>query len=86
MDRKGAVDRTLYRAVPGESLTGIAALGRSVALTSLRDGRWSLVEIAGGKAQVLLVDRAVKHSPRFGDSADELYFVASYGNVDNVWS
>ncbi|HYT86479.1 MAG TPA: hypothetical protein VEK81_08615, partial [Burkholderiales bacterium] len=31
-------------------------------------------------------DRAVKHSPRFGESADEIYFVADYGNVDNLWS
>jgi len=86
VNREGAVERSLYRTAPGEALTGLAARGDAAVVTSLRDGRWSLVEIAGGKAQVLLVDRAVKHSPRFGDSADELYFVASYGNVDNVWS
>src|SRR3989475_67754 len=41
---------------------------------------------AGGKAQVLVADRTVKHSPRFGESADQIYFVADYGKVDNVWS
>jgi hypothetical protein len=45
-----------------------------------------VVELAGGKASVLLADRAVKHSPRFGESADEIYFVADYGSVDNLWS
>ena len=35
---------------------------------------------------MLVSDRAVKHSPRFGDSASEIYFVADYGNVSNVWS
>jgi len=35
---------------------------------------------------VLVSDRAIKHSPRFGASPDEIYFVADYGNVDNVWS
>ena len=86
VDRKGAVERTLYRAVPGESLTGIAALGRSVALTSLRDGRWSLIEIVDGKPAVLLADRAIKHTPRFGATPDEIYFVANYDNTYNVWS
>ena len=46
----------LYRAAPGESLTGIAAKGGSVALTSLRDDRWSLIGIAGGRAEVLVAD------------------------------
>src|SRR5688572_12021432 len=39
----------LYRAAPGESLTGVAAKGAAVVVTSLRDGRWSLIEIAEGK-------------------------------------
>jgi len=65
---------------------GLAAKGETVVVTSLRNERWSLVEIAEGKSSVLVSDRAVKHSPRFGDSASEIYFVADYGNVDNVWS
>ncbi|MGH8723310.1 MAG: hypothetical protein ACREU1_00495 [Burkholderiales bacterium] len=77
--------RVLYRAAPGESLTGVAAKGTSVVVTSLRDGRWSLIGITDGGAQVLLSDQAVKHSPRFGDR-DELFFVADYGKVFNVWS
>jgi hypothetical protein len=75
----------LYRASPGESLTGLAAKGASVVVTSLRDGRWSLIEITAGKAQVLLSDQAIKHSPRYGDR-DEVFFVADYGKVFNVWS
>src|SRR2546425_803864 len=76
VSREGALERSLYRAAPGEALSGLAARGETAVVTSLRDGRWSLVEIAGGKASVLISDRAVKHSPRFGDSTDEIYFVA----------
>ncbi|MGC2517761.1 MAG: hypothetical protein WA373_01450 [Burkholderiales bacterium] len=86
LDKQGAVESTLYRTAPGEMLTGLAARDRTVVLTGLRDGRWSLVEIADGKTSVLLADEAVKHSPRFGDSPDEIYFVADYGKVYNVWS
>jgi len=86
LNSRGELERSLYRAAPGESLTGLAAKGGTVVATSLRNERWSLVQIAEGKTSVLLSDRAVKHSPRFGDSADEIYFVADYGNVDNVWS
>ncbi|HEX9570714.1 MAG TPA: hypothetical protein VF969_00500 [Burkholderiales bacterium] len=86
VSREGAVERSLYRAAPGEALSGLAARGETAVVTSLRDGRWSLVEIADGKVSVLVADRAVKHSPRFGESADEIYFVADYGNVDNLWS
>ena len=86
LNREGEIERSLYRAAPGEALTGLAARGDTVAVTGLRDGRWSLVEIAGGKVSVLLSDSAVKHSPRFGDSPDEIYFVADYGHVDDVWS
>jgi hypothetical protein len=75
----------LYRAAPGESLTGLAARAGGVVVTSLRDGRWSLIEIAAGRARVLLSDQAIKHSPRFGDR-DELFFIADYGKVFNVWS
>jgi hypothetical protein len=86
LGREAAEERVLYRAARGEALTGLAARGDAVAVTSLRDGRWSLVEISGGGATVLLSDGAIKHSPRFAESGDEIYFVASYGNVDNVWS
>jgi hypothetical protein len=57
-----------------------------VAVTSLRDGRWSLIEIAGGRTAVLISDSAVKHFPRFSESGDEIYFIGDYGNVSNVWS
>jgi hypothetical protein len=86
LDRQGAVERSLYRAADGEALTGLAARGGSVVATSLRGGRWSLIEIAAGHVSVLVSDEAVKHSPRFGDSEDEIYFVADYGKVYNVWS
>jgi len=86
LDRQGAVERSLYRAAEGEALTGLAARGDSVVVTSLRAGRWSLLEVATGRAAVLVSDEAVKHSPRFGDSADEIYFIADYGKVYNVWS
>jgi hypothetical protein len=75
----------LYRAASGESLTGIAAKGGLVAVTSLRDDRWSLITIAGGQAQVVLADQAAKHSPRIGDH-DEVFFIADYGKVFNIWS
>jgi hypothetical protein len=86
LGRDGAEERLLYRTERGEQLTGLAAKGGAVALTSLRDGRWSLVEIAQGKASVLLSDGAVKRLPRFAESGDEIYFVGDYGNVGNVWS
>src|SRR5258707_9760679 len=86
LNSRGELERSLYRAAPGEALTGLAAKGETAVVTSLRGERWSLVEIAEGKSSVLVSDRAVKHSPRFGDSANEIYFVADYGNVDNVWS
>jgi hypothetical protein len=75
----------LYRAAPGESLTGVAAKGGAVVVTSLRNDRWSLIRISGGRAQTLVSDQAAKHSPRFGDR-DELFFVADYDKVFNVWS
>jgi hypothetical protein len=75
----------LYRAGPGESVTGLAARDSVVALTSLRDGQWSLIRIAGGKTQVLVADGAVKHSPRIGERG-EIFFVGGYGNVLNAWS
>jgi hypothetical protein len=86
LNSRGGLEDTLYRAATGEALTGLAAKGSTVVVTSLRNERGSVLEIAGGKSSVLVSDRAVKHSPRFGDSGDEIYFVADYGNVDNVWS
>jgi hypothetical protein len=35
---------------------------------------------------VLAIDEAIKHSPRFGDTADEVFFIADYGKVYDVWS
>jgi len=86
LSREGAELRLLYRGEPGEALTGLAARGETVAATSLRDGRWSLIEIAEGKTSVLLSDGAVKLFPRYAESGDEIYFVGDYGNVSNVWS
>ena len=75
----------LYRTAPGESLTGVAAKGETVVVTSLRDDRWSIIDVSGGRTRVLLTDQAAKHSPRFGDR-DELFFIADYAKVYNVWS
>lgn len=86
LDRDGTVERTLYRAASGEALTGLAAKGEELIVTSLLDGRWRLIRIAGSGGNVLLADDAVKHSPRLGESGDEIFFVGGYGKVDNVWS
>src|SRR6267154_6252328 len=86
LNSRGELERSLYRAASGETLTGLTAKGETVVVTSLRGERWSLVRIAEGKSSVLVSDRAVKHSPRFGASPDDIYFVADYGNMDNVWS
>ena len=86
LGRGGEVERSLYRAAKGESLTGIAASGDRIIVTSLRHGAWSLLELGDGRVSALITDAAVKHSPRFGDSADEIFFVADYGKVYNVWS
>jgi len=37
LDRSGALERSLYRAAPGESLSGVAAKADRVVVTSLRD-------------------------------------------------
>jgi hypothetical protein len=87
LDAKGAEQTVLYRAARGESLTGLSAKSGSVAVTSLREARWSLIEIAGdGKVSVLVSDGVVKHEPRYAESGDEIYFIADYGKTDNVWS
>ncbi len=75
----------LYRAAPGESITGVAAGAARIAVTTLRAGLWSLLLIQDGKAEVVLSDAAIKHSPRIGDR-DEVFFVGGYGKVYNVWS
>ena len=86
LNRDGGAERSLYRFAPGEAPSGLAARGGKIAVTSLRDERWSLLEIADGKATVLLSDAAYKHTPRFSDSGDDIYFVADYDNVAEVWS
>ena len=75
----------LYRAAAGESITGVAAGGTSVFVTRLRAGTWSLIRISGQKTEVLLSDSAIKHSPRL-DDAGEVFFIADYGKIFNVWS
>ena len=85
LDQKGKVTDVIYRSAPGESLTGIAAKGDAIVLTSLRDGRWSVIHVSGGTTQVLLTDQAIKHSPRIGDR-DEVFFIADYGKIFDVWS
>ena len=86
LDAAGKPLRTLYRAVPAESIAGLAAKGNAVVISVLRDGRWSLVDVGGSEPAVLVTDSAIKHSPRFGASADEVFFVADYGKIYNVWS
>ena len=75
----------LYRAPSGEAITGLAARGSLVVFTALRHERWSVVALRDGKAEVLVSDGAVKHSPRIG-AAGEIFFVADYGKSYNVWS
>ena len=75
----------LYRGAPGEALTGVAAKDGMVVVTSLRGERWSLIAINGVRTQVLVSDQAAKHSPRIG-ARDEIFFVADYDKVYNVWS
>jgi hypothetical protein len=86
LGRAGAEERVLYRAAKGEALAGLAAKGGAVVVTSLREDRWSLVEISGGRTAVLVSDGAIKHLPRYTESGDEIFFAADYGNVENVWS
>jgi hypothetical protein len=86
LDADGREVRSLYRAAAGESLTGLATRGDRVVVTRLLDGSWSLLELGDGKPRVLVSDAAIKHSPRFGATAGEIYFVADYGGTYNVWS
>jgi hypothetical protein len=86
LDAAGKPLRTVYRAAPDESIGGLAARGDSIVITSLRDDRWSLIDVGGAEPAVLVADAAIKHSPRFGRSADEIFFIADYGKVYNLWS
>ena len=76
----------LYRSAPGESVSGLAARDGRVVITALRGGVWALLDVTDGKATVLVADPAVKHSPHYGRSADEVFFVADYGKRYDVWS
>jgi len=82
----GQLAASLYRAAPGEIISGIASKGDRIVTTALRNERWRLIDISDGKPIELLSDAAVKHSPRFGDSVDEVFFVADYGKSYDVWS
>ncbi|MFN2646805.1 MAG: hypothetical protein ABR570_17595 [Burkholderiales bacterium] len=79
-------ERLLYEARPAEAISGLAAAGERVVITALRDGIWALLDVSDGNPRQLMADDAVKHSPRFGDSADEVFFVADYGRRYDVWS
>src|SRR4051812_37769036 len=82
----GGRTTTLYRAGAGESISGLAAKGTRIVITRLRGSQWALVDVSDGAERVLVEDTAVKHSPRFGASADELFFIADYGGTYDVWS
>src|SRR5207248_11034822 len=68
----GTPVRSLYRASEGESVSGIAASGERVVITALRAGVWALVDISDGTPRVLVADEAIKHSPRFGQTPNEV--------------
>ena len=82
----GSDARVLYRTLPGETVSGLAALGDRIVVTALRGGIWSLLDISDGQRRVLVADEAAKHSPRFGDSPDEMFFIADYGKRYDIWS
>lgn len=79
-------EKVLYRAQPGESITGLAAKRGRVVVTSLRGGVWSLIEIGDEQPRVLLADAAAKHSPRLSEGGDEVFFIADYDKTYDVWS
>jgi len=83
---ENGAERVLYRARPDESFSGLAALGDRVVVTALWHDTWALLDVSDGTPVALVADGAVKHSPRFGASADEIFFVADYGNRYDVWS
>lgn len=78
--------RTLYRSEPGESISGVAAKDSRIVITRLRAAAWALVDISDGSPRALLADEAVKHSPRFGATADEIFFIADYDRRYEIWS
>jgi len=82
----GTPVRSLYRTGAGESVSGIAASGERVVITALRGGVWALLEVSDREPTVLIADEAIKHSPRFGRTPDEIFFVADYGKRYDVWS
>lgn len=82
----GGEVRTLYRTATGESISGLAARGERIVITRLRASEWSLVDISGGTERVLVSDEAAKHSPRFGSSQDEVFFIADYQKTFDIWS
>jgi hypothetical protein len=82
----GGSTRTLYSSASGETITGLAAKGGRIVITRLLGSQWALVELSGGNVQVLIADEAAKHSPRFGESSDEIFFVADYDKTYDLWS
>ena len=82
----GGEARTLYRAAPGDSISGLAAKGQRIVVTRLRASQWALVDVSDGNERVLLADEAVKHSPRFNEAASEIFFVADYARNYDIWS
>jgi hypothetical protein len=82
----GSEARTLYRASPGDSISGLAVKGRRIVITRLRASLWALVDISDGNERVLFADEAVKHSPRFGETAGDLFFIADYHRNYDIWS
>jgi hypothetical protein len=78
--------RSLYRTGAGESVSGIAASGEHVVITAVKAGVWTLLDVTDGAPTVLVADEAVKHSPRFGRTPDEVFFVGDYDKRYDVWS
>ena len=78
--------RALYRAPPGDSISGLAAKGQRIVITRLRASQWALVDISDGSERVLLSDAAVMHSPRFGETTGEVFFIADYDRTFDIWS
>ena len=83
---QGKTVRSLYRAAAGEIISGIASKGDRVVITALRDEHWRLLDISDGAAVELVSDSPIKHSPRFGATTDEIFFIADYGKVYDIWS
>jgi len=82
----GGEVRTLYRAAAGESISGLAAKHERIVITRLRASQWALVDISDGSERILVSDEAAKHSPRFGDRPDDIFFIADYQRNYDVWS